>query len=550
MSGGWGVADTGGAWSACNNTCSSLFSVSGGVGRVSVRAGGGPEAVLGSVSSTATDVRADVSVDRAATGGGTYVSLVARGGWREGYRGKARLMPNGSVQLFVVRTSAGADTNLGSASLPAGTFAAGGSLSLRVQAVGTAPTSLKFKVWKTGEAEPSGWQVSVTDSAAAWQKPGAVGFAAYVSSSSTNAPAVVSLDNLSAVSMGNQVPVAGFTTSVEGLSVTVDGSSSVDPDGSIVSYAWEFGDGATATGVKPPAHVYAQPGTYDVSLTVTDDAQATDKKTKQVTATLDAGVTVNVAGDLGYCGPNGQPNAVATLLDSLAGPLIAPGDIAYPDGSASDFANCYDPIFGRFKQRTYPVPGNHEYHSAQAQPYFDYFGSRVGDTSRPYYSMDIGDWHFVMLNSNCTEIGGCGVGSAQERWLTQDLAGSNKMCKAAVWHHPRFTSSDKGFDANVVPLWDAFQSGGGDIIFNGHAHHYERFAPMNSAGVRSPSGVRQFVVGTGGAALYPFVTTAPGSESRGGSFGVLKMDLHTASYSWDFVPVAGSTFTDSGSGTC
>lgn len=196
-SSGWGTADKGGAWSACNATCANLFSVSNGAGQVSVKAGSGPEVNLAGVSSTSTDMQVELTVDRAATGGGSYSALTLRGDYRNGYRGKARIQPDGSVQVSIVKVVNGAETTISDfAKVPAGTFTAGTTLVLRGQAVGTSPTQLKFKVWKKGTAEPAGWTVVTTDSTADMQKAGGIGLWSFLSGTSTNGPAVYRYDNL------------------------------------------------------------------------------------------------------------------------------------------------------------------------------------------------------------------------------------------------------------------------------------------------------------------------------------------------------------------
>jgi PKD repeat protein len=196
---GWGTADLGGAWTTGS---ASLFAVSSGQGRITVAASKGPQIYLASSTATDADVRADFTVDRAATGGGTYLSLVARGATNEGYRGKGRIMPDGSVQLSVVRALAGVETTLGTASLPAGTFAAGDTLKFRMVAAGLAPTSLRLKVWKSTVTQPANWQITATDSTAGLQKAGGVGVIGFLSGTATNGPAIVGVDNVAAVLFG------------------------------------------------------------------------------------------------------------------------------------------------------------------------------------------------------------------------------------------------------------------------------------------------------------------------------------------------------------
>ncbi|HZI45234.1 MAG TPA: PKD domain-containing protein, partial [Ilumatobacter sp.] len=230
--------------------------------------------------------------------------------------------------------------------------------------------------------------------------------------------------------------------------------------------------------------------------------------------------------------------------------VVLAGDNVYEDGSAADFANCYEPSWGRHKVRTRPAAGNHEYETPNAAGYFDYFGAAAGDPTKGYYSYDDGAWHVVVLNSNIPVI----AGSPQEQWLRADLAASAKACQMAVWHHPRFTTSaGRNTDGPLKALWDALYAAGADLIINGHDHNYQRFAPQTPAGVRDDAhGIRQITVGTGGASLAGnFGTQASNVEVRNGAtYGVLQLILRGDGYDWTFVPVAGQTFTDQGTGTC
>ncbi len=224
-----------------------------------------------------------------------------------------------------------------------------------------------------------------------------------------------------------------------------------------------------------------------------------------------------------------------------------------PSGAAQQFANCYDKTWGRLKSRTRPSPGNHEFHSSGAAPYFDYFGAVAGDPKKGYYSYELGAWHIIVLNSECGELGGCGVGSPQEKWLRADLAAHPVACTLAYWHKPLFSSGAKhGNDPEIKPLWQALYEANADVVVNGHDHDYERFAPQNPDGVRDPArGIREFVVGTGGKNTRAFAKIESTSEAHEtGTFGILKLTLHSNSYDWEFIPIPGKTFRDSGTGTC
>lgn len=258
---------------------------------------------------------------------------------------------------------------------------------------------------------------------------------------------------------------------------------------------------------------------------------------------------VFVAGDIGLCPPAGSPDQTAALIDAGA-TVVVPGDLAYPAGTATDFADCYDPYYGSYRDRTLPVPGNHEYASG-ASAYFSYFGDRVGTRAAPWYAVDVGAWRFFMLNSNCESVRGCGVGSPQYRWLAGQLATPQPRCTAAVWHHPRWSSGQHGPYAGTTDLYTLLAERGADLLLTGHEHNYERFAPMSADGTVDPAGIRQFVVGTGGQTMRSFAATAPGSEVRlNSSAGVVKMRLAADGYSWQFLPTIPGSDMDSGSDAC
>lgn len=281
-------------------------------------------------------------------------------------------------------------------------------------------------------------------------------------------------------------------------------------------------------------------------------AQAPNPPSETATGGGAANPVMVGAGDIASCTSSGD-SATARLLDGISGTVYTLGDEAYPDGSTSDFANCYAPTWGRHKARTRPAAGNHEYESFGAGPYFRYFGSAAGNPVKGYYSYDLGGWHIVVVNSNCDQVGGCQAGSAQERWVRRDLAASTKTCTLAYWHHPRFTSGTEHSNAtDMQPIWQALYELGAEVVLSGHNHQYERFAPQTPTGEPDAArGIRQFVVGTGGASHYSFGAAKPNSEVRNATaFGVLKLTLAPTGYAWQFVPVPGQTFTDSGTGTC
>jgi acid phosphatase type 7 len=257
------------------------------------------------------------------------------------------------------------------------------------------------------------------------------------------------------------------------------------------------------------------------------------------------------AGDIAACGQAGD-EATAALLDGIDGTVFTTGDNAYSNGSRADFANCYNPSWGRHRNRTKPSAGNHEYNTSGASAYYTYFGGAAGPPGLGYYSYDLGSWHVVVLNSNCEVVGGCGVASTQVEWLRADLATTRSECIAAYWHHPRFSSAaEHGSDPAMSTFWAVLHDYGADVILNGHDHLYERFAPQNAAGNPDPSGPRQFTVGTGGGTPYGLGIVLPSSERRiVGTYGVLALSLQATRYDWEFVPVAGATTADSGSASC
>ncbi|MFH0518685.1 DNRLRE domain-containing protein [Streptomyces sp. M41] len=242
--------------------------------------------------------------------------------------------------------------------------------------------------------------------------------------------------------------------------------------------------------------------------------------------------------------------ATAKLLDDIPGTVFTTGDNAYQSGSASEYNKYYAPTWGRHKDRTRPVPGNHEYRTPRAQGYYDYFGAAAGDPDKGYYSYDLGKWHVVALNSSVS----MSKDSPQERWLREDLKATSKQCTIAYLHHPRFTSSEHHRPNPAVgPLVQALYDNGAEILVAGHNHQYERFAPMDPDGeLDTDRGIRHFVAGMGGAgASYAFGTILPNSEARNSdTSGVLKFTLHDDSYDWEFVPVAGKTYADAGTTDC
>jgi hypothetical protein len=312
-------------------------------------------------------------------------------------------------------------------------------------------------------------------------------------------------------------------------------------------------------------HVEAMsPATETPVVSPTDTPMPTDTKVPSPTqtATTDPPMTATAtsvpssgsdavllaAGDIASCSSSGD-EATAKLLDGLKGTVATLGDNVYSSGTATEYANCFDPTWGRHKARIKPAPGNHDYKTPGAAGYFAYFGAAAGLPTAGYYSYDLGTWHVIVLNSNISMADG----SVQEKWLTSDLNAHPADCTLAYWHHPRYSSgSTHGSDPMSQAIWQDLYDAGAEIVLVGHEHNYERFTPMDAGGsADKANGVREFVVGTGGASHYPFGSILATSEAHNAdTFGLLQLTLHDGSYDWKFIPVAGSTFTDSGSGTC
>ena len=266
-----------------------------------------------------------------------------------------------------------------------------------------------------------------------------------------------------------------------------------------------------------------------------------------------AAVVLVGAGDIADCSDLSGAEATARLLDGIQGTVFTAGDNAYEGGTAEQFAKCYDPTWGRQKTRTRPSVGNHEFHSGGATPYFDYFGAAAGDPAKGYYSYELGAWHIVVLNSECAEVGGCQQGSRKKNGCARICNRIPLLAPSAYWHKPLFSSGAKhGNDPEMKAFWQDLYDARAAVVVNGHDHDYERFAPQNPDGKADAArGIREFVAGTGGKNHRPFATPLPTSEVRNAdTFGVLKLTLHTNGYDWEFLPEAGKTFHDSGSGSC
>ena len=384
----------------------------------------------------------------------------------------------------------------------------------------------------------------------------------------TDALGNVSAPATTIATIGNQPPVVDLFAKTGGLGTGIapkltfaDGGGAADGPW---SYSVAWGDGTTSTGVVnaqgviPVSHIYPALGKYLAVATVTDAAGAGASDPANMTVVSPAGGSVILAaGDIADCGRLNRDELTAQVLDQAVAAtptaiVFTLGDNAYPTGSAEDYANCYHPTWGRHKDRTYAALGNHEYELGNAEPTWDYFGDRAGPRGKGYYSLDIGEWHIVVLNDNLP------IGSTSEQlaWMRTDLAASTKKCQLAIWHQPRFMSSDDGFNIRTTrkTLWDRLSAAGVEIALNAHQHFYERHHRMNPDGVRDDAtGVLQFMVGTGGESTKDMASLtfiSPNSAVRSSAFGVLKLTLHANAYEWQFLPAPGYTLSDSGGGIC
>jgi hypothetical protein len=254
------------------------------------------------------------------------------------------------------------------------------------------------------------------------------------------------------------------------------------------------------------------------------------------------------AGDIARCGPDlVNAEATARLVDAIGGTVFTTGDNTQVAGTAQEFRDCYAPTWGRVVERTRPAPGNHDMQTAGGAAYYDYFGGQAGPAGLGYYSYDLGAWHIISLNGNVSMK----AGSAQANWLRQDLQASRSLCTLAYWHQPLFSSGLHGNDATSAYAWQLLYDYGAEVVLNGHDHLFERFAPQDPTGRRDDArGIRQFTVGTGGNGLDGVLRLQPNSEAQGAAHGVLKLTLEADSYLWQFISVSGSSFADSGRGTC
>ena len=337
----------------------------------------------------------------------------------------------------------------------------------------------------------------------------------------------------------------------QGDAVILKATANDPQDGDISSsILWTSNlDGSLGVGASV-VHSDLSLGEHIITVSVTDTNPTeplTTTSTIKLTILENANVLVG-AGDIADCASD-EDEQTAWLLDSIRGVVYTVGDSAYQNGTETEFENCYNPSWGRHVARTRPAPGHVDYIMTGAAPYYSYFGANAGESSQGYYSYDLAGWHILALNSEMPSE----PGSAQDLWLRDDLASHPATCILAYWHQPLFSSGGSyGGISAMQPLWKTLYSYNVDVVINGQEENYERFAPQDPKGrLDLTRGIRQFVVGTGGAAHSPFGIIQPHSEARSDdTFGVLKLTLNEGGYDWAFIPSGSGTFTDSGSGVC
>jgi hypothetical protein len=312
--------------------------------------------------------------------------------------------------------------------------------------------------------------------------------------------------------------------------------------------------GPTPTSV-PPTQTTALPSPTRTSVPPSPTRTAVPSGDPVIAAAGDIGCDPNVPafnGGYGTTGECRQMQVSDLLVNGGYAVVLTLGDNSNADGSLYVYERSYDPTWGRVKSITRPVAGNHDYLNAPgADGYFTYFGAAAGERGKGYYSFNVGAWHIIALNSNCSPAGGCAAGSPQETWLRADLAANQNMCTLVYWHHPKFSSGEHGNRSDLDVFWNDLYAAGVEIVLNGHDHIYERFNPQNPSGAADPKGIQEFLVGTGGKVINGLGTVKPNSAvRRTDTFGVLKLTLHPTSYDWQFVPEAGKTFTDTGTRNC
>jgi hypothetical protein len=276
----------------------------------------------------------------------------------------------------------------------------------------------------------------------------------------------------------------------------------------------------------------------------------------------DSGAAVMIgAGDIGVCGTRGD-ELTAQLVDSVLAAdsaagvpkaVFTLGDNAYPAGLDRDFVRCFTSSWGDPKKRIMksirPAIGNHDFQSQRGAAYYRYFGSRAGPAYKGYYSYDIGEWHAVVLNSEIVYAGSLNEKKSQEDWLKKDLRDNHRLCTVAYFHRPLYSSGAHGASPQMRSFWQILAKGGVDLVINGHEHHYERFLPMNAAGVvDTVNGMEEIIAGTGGGPLTGIRSrlAANSAAQVQGHWGALILTLGKAAYRSALLDVNGQIWDPSG----
>ena len=271
----------------------------------------------------------------------------------------------------------------------------------------------------------------------------------------------------------------------------------------------------------------------------TTSAAPTGQTTRpDVTAAPGSDPVIAAAGDIACPSACTSTKTVADML--VAGDYTAVltlGDNQYEDGRLSEYKRSYDPTWGRVKDKTFPSPGNHDYHDADGADYYSYFG--------PCRAAGQG-----LLQLRHRHVAPVEPEQRGEHRRAARLGRSRPRRQSQPLHARVLAQADLDLGQHPPPRRRAHDAHlgragqGADVVLNGHVHNYERFAPRD--------GIREFIVGTGGRdSHYGFAATAPLSEVRDNSTdGLLRLTLHPAGYDWRFLPVPGGTFSDAGSGSC
>jgi hypothetical protein len=351
-------------------------------------------------------------------------------------------------------------------------------------------------------------------------------------------------------------------TAPTALTATADGPTTVDlewqaatDEVGVTAYT-VYRDGAEIASVAGSQTTFTdataqQATTHSYEVDAVDAAGNQSGRSAPAEATTLDGTILVAAGDICPLAPTDCAGTAALVQASAPDVAVTLGDNQYASGALTEYLASYDLTWGAFKGVTKPSPGNHEWKTLGAQGYKDYFGTAFLTNGNMWYSFDLGGWHIISLDSQCGSIGGCLSTGPVSTWLQQDLAADNHLCTLAYWHRPRFSSGTvHGGSTSVQPFWNLLHADGAEIVLNGHEHHYERFAPQTALAAPSPTGIRQFVVGTGGNCCYGFGIPVANSEVRiSDARGILELTLGASSYSWRFLAVGGAIL-DSGTGTC